>query len=127
MASRKYLLIFAGILIAAIVIYWSFPKGIRNNKSLQKSKRALPYRGSVTGELVAKSSEKIFGPQCLRQIGVWQVKIQDIIPDGTVVDSGQYVAALDRTEISTRSRTRRPTPKKLESQLTKTRLDTHWT
>ncbi|MEI8005332.1 MAG: efflux RND transporter periplasmic adaptor subunit [Bacteroidota bacterium] len=125
MASRKYLLIFAGILIAAIVIYLIIPKGNKEQQIIAKVKKGtFPIEVSVTGELVAKSSEKIFGPQCLRQIGVWQVKIQDIIPDGTVVDSGQYVAALDRTEISNKIKDEETNTEKLESQLTKTRLDT---
>jgi len=125
MASRKYLLIFAGILIAAIVIYMIIPKGNKEQQIIAKVKKGtFPIEVSVTGELVAKSSEKIFGPQCLRQIGVWQVKIQDIIPDGTVVDSGQYVAALDRTEISNKIKDEETNTEKLESQLTKTRLDT---
>lgn len=125
MASRKYLLIFAGILIAAIVIYIIIPKGNKEQQIIAKVKKGtFPIEVSVTGELVAKSSEKIFGPQCLRQIGVWQVKIQDIIPDGTVVDSGQYVAALDRTEISNKIKDEETNTEKLESQLTKTRLDT---
>ena len=125
MASRKYLLIFAGILIAAIVIYLIIPKGSKEQQIIAKVKKGtFPIEVSVTGELVAKSSEKIFGPQCLRQIGVWQVKIQDIIPDGTVVDSGQYVAALDRTEISNKIKDEETNTEKLESQLTKTRLDT---
>jgi multidrug efflux pump subunit AcrA (membrane-fusion protein) len=73
---------------------------------------------------MAKSSEKIYGPTGLRQIQIWQVKIQDIIPDGTVVDSGQYVATLDRTEISNKIKDEETNLEKLESQMTKTRLDT---
>ena len=125
MASRKYLLIFAGILIAAIVVYLIIPKGNKEQQIIAKVKKGnFPIEVSVTGELIAKSSEKIFGPSCLRQIGIWQVKMQDIIPDGTVVDSGQYVAALDRTEIAGKIKDEETNTEKLESQMTKTRLDT---
>jgi len=125
MASRKYLLIFAGIIVVAIVVYLVFPKGNKEQQIITKVKKGnFPIEVSVTGELIAKSSEKIFGPQSLRQIGIWQVKIQDIIPDGTVVDSGQYVASLDRTEISNKIKDEETNTEKLESQLTKTRLDT---
>jgi len=125
MASRRYLLIFAGILIVAIIVYMIFPKGNKGEQIIAKVKKGnFPIEVSVTGELIAKSSEKIFGPQSLRQIGVWQVKIQDIIPDGSVVDSGQYVASLDRTEISNKIKDEETNTEKLESQLTKTKLDT---
>jgi len=125
MASRKYLLIFAGILIVAIAVYIIIPKGNKEQQINSRIKKGdFPIEVSVTGELIAKSSEKIFGPQSLRQIWIWQVKIQDIIPDGTVVDSGQYVASLDRTEISNKIKDEETNTEKLESQLTKTRLDT---
>jgi len=125
MASRKNILIFAGILIVAIIVYLIIPKGNKEQQIIAKVKKGnFPIEVSVTGELIAKSSEKIFGPQCLRQIGIWQVKMQDIIPDGTVVDSGQYVASLDRTEIAGKIKDEETNTEKLESQLTKTRLDT---
>ncbi|MBE0641870.1 MAG: RND transporter, partial [Bacteroidales bacterium] len=79
---------------------------------------------TTTGELEAKSSENIFGPSGLRSIRIWQVKIEDIIPDGTVVDSGDYVATLDRTEISNRIKDEETELDKLESQYARTRLDT---
>ena len=125
MASRKYILIFTGILIVAIIVYLIVPKQNKEQQIIAKVKKGnFPIEVSVTGELIAKSSEKIFGPQCLRQIGIWQVKMQDIIPDGTVVDSGQYVASLDRTEIAGKIKDEETNTEKLESQLTKTRLDT---
>jgi RND family efflux transporter MFP subunit len=81
-------------------------------------------RVTTTGELEAKSSENIFGPSGLRSIRIWQVKIEDIIPDGTVVDSGDYVATLDRSEISNRIKDEEAELDKLESQFARTRLDT---
>lgn len=125
MASRKYILIFAGIIVVSIIVYLALPRQNKEQQIIAKVKKGnFPIEVSVTGELIAKSSEKIFGPQCLRQIGIWQVKMQDIIPDGTVVDSGQYVASLDRTEIAGKIKDEETNTEKLESQLTKTRLDT---
>jgi hypothetical protein len=125
MASRKYILIFAGIIIVSIIVYLVLPRQNKEQQIVAKVKKGnFPIEVSITGELIAKSSEKIFGPQCLRQIGIWQVKMQDIIPDGTVVDSGQYVASLDRTEIAGKIKDEETNTEKLESQLTKTRLDT---
>jgi HlyD family secretion protein len=79
---------------------------------------------TTTGELEAKSSEKIMGPVNLRDFRIWQVKIEDIIPDGTVVDSGNYIATLDRTELVNKMKDQELEIEKLETQFTKTQLDT---
>ena len=75
----------AAALFLAIIAYFFFGK---NNKGQQITasvkKGNFPIEVTTTGELMAKSSEKIYGPAGLRQIQIWQVKIQDIIPDGTV-------------------------------------------
>ncbi|MEI6454713.1 MAG: efflux RND transporter periplasmic adaptor subunit [bacterium] len=125
MIQKKHLYVIAGIIVLAIIIYFFFGKSKTGPQVTAKVKKgSFPIEVTTTGELIAKSSEKIYGPQALRQIQIWQVKIQDIIPDGTVVDSGQYVATLDRTEISNKIKDEETNLEKLESQMTKTRLDT---
>jgi len=125
MIHKKYLIVIAGIVVLAIIAYLIFAKNKTGQQITAKVKKgSFPIEVTTTGELIAKSSEKIYGPQALRQIQIWQVKIQDIIPDGTVVDSGQYVATLDRTEISNKMKDEETNLEKLESQMTKTRLDT---
>ena len=125
MNRKKFYYLFAIILVLAIVAYMAFFKNDKNKQVLATVKKGnFPIEVTTTGELIAKSSEKIYGPQALRQIQIWQVKIQDIIPDGTVVDSGQYVATLDRTEISNKIKDEETNLEKLETQMTKTRLDT---
>ena len=125
MNQRKYIYVVAGLILAAIIAYFIFGKGDKSKLVTAKVKKGtFPIEVTTTGELVAKSSDKIYGPQGMRQIQVYQVKIQDIIPDGSVVDSGQYVATLDRTEISTKIKDEQTNLEKLESQMTKTRLDT---
>ncbi|HPG34078.1 MAG TPA: efflux RND transporter periplasmic adaptor subunit, partial [Lentimicrobium sp.] len=79
---------------------------------------------TTTGELEALSSENILGPTGLREVRIWQVQISDIIAEGTLVDSGQYVATLDRTEITNRMKDLESEVEKLESQFIKTKLDT---
>ncbi|MCK9424189.1 MAG: efflux RND transporter periplasmic adaptor subunit [Bacteroidales bacterium] len=125
MIRKKYLYVFAAIILLTIVAYFLLSNGNKGQQIIAKVKKGdFPIEVTTTGELIAKSSEKIYGPQALRQIQIWQVKIQDIIPDGTVVDSGQYVASLDRTEISNKIKDEETNLEKLESQMTKTRLDT---
>ena len=54
------------------------------------------------GELQARKSEKIKGPDGLRTVGIYQVNIQNLVPEGTVVQEGQFVASLDRTELDSK-------------------------
>lgn len=68
---------------------------------------------TVTGELQARNSLDIQGPQGLRSAGLWQVQITDLIPEGTRVKAGDYVATLDRTEASSKL-------KSLQGELDKT-------
>jgi len=125
MSTKKYLFLFGGFILVAIILYLILSKPAATEQvSVKVKKGQFPIEVTTTGELIAKRSEKIYGPEGLRQIQIWQVKIQDIIPDGTVVDSGQYVATLDRTEISNKIKDEETNLEKLESQLTKTRLDT---
>jgi HlyD family secretion protein len=125
MNRKKYIYLIATALLLAIVAYFIFGKDSKSEQITATVKKGnFPIEVTTTGEQVAKSSEKIYGPTDLRQIQIWQVKIQDIIPDGTVVDSGQYVATLDRTEISNKIKDEQTNLEKLESQMTKTRLDT---
>jgi RND family efflux transporter MFP subunit len=79
---------------------------------------------TTSGELEAMDSENIMGPSGLREVRIWQVQISDIVPEGTLVDSGQYVATLDRAEITNRMKDLESELEKLESQYIKTKLDT---
>jgi len=55
---------------------------------------------TTTGELQAENSTDIRGPEGLgsRNMRFRDIKIQDLIPEGTVVKTGDYVATLDRSD-----------------------------
>ena len=81
---------------------------------------------TTTGELEARSNEKIHGPNpsALRNARIWQYRIEKIIPDGTVVDSGDWVANLDRSDLANKIKDQELDVEKLRMQYTKTQLDT---
>ncbi|MFC2102663.1 efflux RND transporter periplasmic adaptor subunit [Bacteroidota bacterium] len=125
MTTKRFAYIFAGVIILAIFLFFIFSKSEKTQEIVVQPKfGSFPIEVTTTGELMAKSSEKIYGPEGLRQIRVYQTKIEDIIPDGTVVDSGQYVATLDRTEITNKIKDEESNLEKFQSQLIKTKLDT---
>ena len=123
--SKVYFISLAALLL--IVIIWivagSGPEKETTVKVPVKSGR-FDITVTTTGELEAKSSEKIMGPVNLRDFRIWQVKIEEIIPDGTVVDSGEYIATLDRTDLVNKMKDQELEIEKLETQFTKTQLDT---
>ena len=78
----------------------------------------------TSGELEAENSENILGPSGLRTVGIWNVSISELIPEGSVVKAGDWVATLDRTEISNRLKDVETELEKLEMSHTQIRLDT---
>ena len=54
------------------------------------------------GELIAEKSVDIKGPEFGqgRDIRSTEIRIQDLVPEGTIVKEGDYVATLDRTELN---------------------------
>ncbi len=84
---------------------------------------------TTTGELEARSSEKIQGPNPmgLRNARIWQYRIEDIVPDGTVVDSGQWVATLDRSDLENKIKDQELEVEKFQTQFVKGQLDTTMT
>lgn len=126
--KKKYII---GISIALVIAILAIVLGnSKEDKVVQletKVKRGeFEILVTTTGELQSSNSEKIMGPRELgnRSMGIREVKIQDLIPEGTVVDSGDYVANLDRSEVSLKLKDIEDEIEKLESQYLKTKLDT---
>jgi multidrug efflux pump subunit AcrA (membrane-fusion protein) len=58
---------------------------------------------TVNGELLAKNFENIYGPNFQTNVFPWaEYKIQDLIPEGTIVKKGDYVAEIDRSTAKNR-------------------------
>ncbi len=124
MKQKKVGYIIAGVFILAIVAYFIFS---RNDKSQQITVRVkkgtFPIEVTTTGELFAKSSEKIRGPIGLNQMQIYSVKILKLVQEGTKVDSGDFVAALDQSEITSKMKEIETNRDKALTQLTQRQLD----
>ncbi|MCK4569204.1 MAG: efflux RND transporter periplasmic adaptor subunit [Bacteroidales bacterium] len=116
----------AVIILVIILLYVFFGSSKTTAESLEVSAEMglFEIKVSTTGELEAKSSEKILGPSGLRNFRIWNLKIDDIIPDGTVVDSGDYVATLDRSELTNRLKDNELDLESLYTKFTQNQLDT---
>lgn len=123
--NRKILL--GSIAAITIIIIWI---SLGSNKTTFETIKVPVKQGvfevsvTTTGELEAKSSVKILGPTNIRSMRIHEIKIDHIIADGTVVDSGDYVAQLDITELSDKFKDKETELEKLQSQYTKMELDT---
>ncbi|MBT3251985.1 MAG: HlyD family efflux transporter periplasmic adaptor subunit [Candidatus Marinimicrobia bacterium] len=76
-----------------------------------------------TGELQAKNSTDIRGPSKARMARIWNMKISDLVAEGTIVKAGDYVAELDKSELSNKIEESELNLQKLESQLIQAQLD----
>jgi hypothetical protein len=124
---KKQLTIGIGVLLAVIIVfYFIFGSDGKQTETIKVKVQSGEFKIAVTttGELEAKSSEKIYGPSKLRNVRIWNVKIEDIVPDGTVVDSGDYIASLDKAELTNKMKDQELEIEQLETQFTKTKLDT---
>lgn len=90
----------------------------------QVARGDLQIEVTTTGELQAKNSVQIMGPDGMRNARIWQVKIEEIVPEGTVVQKGDFVASLDRTEIGENITNEELDVEESKSQYLQIKLDT---
>jgi len=79
---------------------------------------------TTTGELEAKNSVEILGPKGTRDYRIWNMTIQDIIEEGTLVEKGDYVASIDPSELTNKLKDSQLELEKIESRYIQTKLDT---
>jgi multidrug efflux pump subunit AcrA (membrane-fusion protein) len=114
----------AAVLVVTFILYLSAGgAAAKSDVSVMPSKGEFLVTVTTTGELQAKSSINIMGSENARAAGVWQMKLTNIIPEGTVVKKGDFVAELDKSEITNRLKESQLNLQKLEAQFTQTKLD----
>jgi hypothetical protein len=130
--KRKNILVLSGSAIILILLIWYFSRPdeiLGTTIEVEAKAGEFVIDVTTTGELDARSSEKIMGPNSmgLRNARIWQLNIEDIVPDGTVVDSGDWVATLDRSDLENKIKDQELEVEKLQTQFLKTQLDTTMT
>ena len=99
--KRKILIVVGVILIIAAFIVFSKPKPEMDLITCKVVKGPIEIKVHTSGQLEAEKSENIVVPAELgnRNLGVYEIKISDLVEEGTVVDSGQFIASLDHKVI----------------------------
>jgi HlyD family secretion protein len=127
----KRTLIFTGIFVisAFIVLYvLNLVTSKRKPADLygEVQKGQFEITVSSAGELIAEKSVDIKGPEIAmgRDIRFFNIKITDLISEGTVVNEGDYVATLDRTDLNNNLKDARESLTSLQTKLDMKLLDT---
>lgn len=82
---------------------------------------------TTTGELRAQSSVQIRGPSNARQARIYEMKVLKLVPEGTEVEKGDFVAELDRSELTSKIKDAQIELQKAQSQYDQALLDTSLT
>jgi membrane fusion protein, macrolide-specific efflux system len=124
---KRNILIGAVVVIVLLVGYFVVKGGKSKNTSdivVSVVKGRFEVNVETTGELEAKNSVKIYGPRKLREYRIHQVKIDQIVEEGTEVKKGEWIATLDRSELMNKIQDAQLEVDREMSQYTQTRLDT---
>ncbi|KAA3621925.1 MAG: HlyD family efflux transporter periplasmic adaptor subunit [Bacteroidetes bacterium] len=123
--SRYLYLIGAAVILIAAYLFFRGEQDEQLSDVLAKVEQGEFYISVTgTGELKAKNSVKIRAPQGMRPAGIYETTISDLVPEGTIVQEGQYVGSLDRTEVSNKMSSVQTEIEKIETQLEQAKIDT---
>jgi len=126
----KKTLIVTGSIFAAFLILYLFNRVTSKGETVdfftEVQKGEFEIAITSSGELIPERSVDIKGPEFKGDgdIRGVMIKIQDLIPEGTLVKEGDYVAALDRTEVANALKDVEELLKKLKENLEMKLLDT---
>jgi HlyD family secretion protein len=128
MKRRTLIAIVIPVLVLTALILFSVLAGKEKELVLETEVQYGQFEISVmvTGELEAIRETEIQAPSELRSrnLRLRGITIQTLIPEGTVVDSGDWVATLDRSEADNSLKDIMDDEEQAESELFRVKLDT---
>jgi len=121
---KKVLYFAIPVVIIIVVLLFIFLKKPDESQIFVKPiKGTFKVIVTTSGELQAKNSIDIQGPSNARNLGIWQMKITQLIPEGTIVKTGDFVAELDKSEIMNKIKEIELSIQKYQSQILQSQLD----
>ena len=127
MNKRNGLFIGLGIVCLGLIVGWFV---LSSTQQTDTELWVTPTQGNfevvvtTTGELRAKNSTEIKGPTQAARLQIYELKISKLVPEGTVVDSGSFVAELDKADLRGKMQESEINVAKVQSQYTQAILDT---
>ena len=128
--NKKRIIQLSVIAVVAVAAYFVFFGSAKSNAGVALtapvSKGLFSISVQTTGEIKAKSQKNIDAPGAeMQQAGMWNgTKIQELVPEGTLVKEGDFVASLDKTPIMTMLQEATLEVDKKSSEFKQARLDT---
>ena len=112
--SKKIVLLSAFLLVAILISVWIFKR--KPVATIYKVKKDN-FEAVITckGEIQSEKSIFISIPDVLgdRKLEIWDTQIKDLVPEGSIVQKGDYVALLDQGRIKQLKETNEEALKKL--------------
>jgi len=102
MKRKRVFIILGAVIVILSITYFNWNKKSDDDVITCKVVKGLiEIKVHTSGQLEAEKSENIVVPSELasRNVGIYEIKIADLIEEGTVVDSGQFIATLDHKVI----------------------------
>ncbi len=124
--SKKKIYSLGAAVILIVIAYFYFSKSDDEKISItaEVEKGTFISEVVISGEAQSTSLKKIEGPRNLRKFKLRDIKIQDLIPEGSVVKKGDYVGRLDPSGVNEQIIDARLTLESAQSKYTQQQLDT---
>lgn len=126
MKKLKSLLLLGTLLLVALASYFIFFRKTASASELLQTVKKGDFEMLVvtTGELRSKSNTMISIPSSLQQVNIYQIKIGDMVAEGTTVKQGDFVASLDNSAITEKISQQRLEMDKMNAEIRRANLDT---
>ena len=124
--NKKKLLLFGIPVVLILVGYTLFGNTADEDVSITTKvvKGDFVNEVIISGEAQSTSLKKINGPDDIRKFKLRDVKIQDLIPEGSLVKEGDYVGRLDPSEVNEQILDAQLNLETAQSKYTQEQLDT---
>ena len=88
------------VIISSFLYFWNDSSNSNTNLTVKVNRGDFVSEVTTSGEAQSNSLKKINGPENLRKFKIRDIKIQDLIPEGTVIKEGDYVGRLDPSNVN---------------------------
>ena len=126
-SMKKRIIIISASILGLIVIYFSFFSGSSSSEldvTTEVIKKDFISEVVTSGEIQSTSLKRIKGPSNMRKFKLRDIKIQDLVAEGTLVKKGDYVGRLDPTNVNEQIIDAKLNLETAESKYTQQKLDT---
>src|SRR3546814_15724280 len=94
--KRKTLISLGVAIVLLITLAFVFGRSGTEGNYLTYTVKQVNFKDEIvtTGELAALRSERLRGPMGLKRVGIYDLNIQSLVPEGKLVPEGDIVAPL---------------------------------